>query len=92
MLADADIKGPASVGLVNNPLECAEGTQALVLMTEWQEFIDADWEEMARRMKSPRFFFDGRNALDQEKMQHQRFDYQGVGRGATTPIELVGHA
>jgi UDPglucose 6-dehydrogenase len=72
---------PRSALLVDGVLHCASGAQALVLMTEWSEFVNADWEEVARCMKSPRILFDGRNVLDQVKMQNLGFNYQGIGRG-----------
>ena len=72
---------PSGVTLTGNPFECAEGTQALVLMTEWDEIVDADWEELAVRAKPPRFLFDGRNALDPARMESHGFEYRGVGRG-----------
>jgi UDPglucose 6-dehydrogenase len=67
--------------LVDDVLHCASGSQALVLMTEWPEFMKVDWEEVARCMKPPRILFDGRNVLDQVKMQKLGFYYQGIGRG-----------
>ena len=74
---------------MESALCCASGVQALVLMTEWPEFVKADWEEVARRMKPPRFLFDGRNALDPVKMRDLGFDYRGVGRGTVSSAELV---
>ena len=73
---------PAEVRLAQDLVECVEGAQALVLMTEWQQIVEADWQELATRMRPPRIFFDGRNALDQRRMQGYGFEYRGVGRGA----------
>ena len=60
---------------------CADGTQALVLVTEWPEIVGTDWEAVAGRMAPPRFVFDGRNALDAEVMPGYGFEYRGIGRG-----------
>ena len=76
---------PESVGFSHDPVSCADGTQAIVLMTEWPEIISADWEQIAGFVNMPRFVFDGRNALDQERMQELGFEYRGVGRGAARP-------
>jgi UDPglucose 6-dehydrogenase len=81
---------PSGVRLVDCPLECAADSQAVVLMTEWPECIKADWAQMAETMRPPRFLFDGRNALDFKLMRALGFDYQGVGRGVKSPVELVG--
>jgi UDPglucose 6-dehydrogenase len=73
---------PESVDLVDTFIECVEEAQALVLMTEWPEFVNADWGDVARRMGRPLFLFDGRNVLDQFQMQQYGFLYQAVGRKA----------
>ena len=71
---------PTSVHLASDPLECADSAQAIVLVTEWPEIVNADWEEIAGRSRPPRFLFDGRNALDPRRMRAYGFDYRGVGR------------
>ena len=85
---------PAAVRLSDDAARCADETQALVLMTEWPEFIRADWEDISDRMQTPSFLFDGRNALDPVRMEGYGFEYRGIGRGrATSPDaqpKLVG--
>ena len=73
---------PSQVSLMENLMDCVAGAQALVLTTEWPEIIDADWAEIARVTRSPRFLFDGRNALNTGQMLDLGFMYSGVGRGA----------
>ncbi len=75
---------PESVELVSDPMAATKGAQAVVLMTEWEQLVDADWESIARGMCPPRFVFDGRNALDAARMQELGFEYTGVGRSGTT--------
>jgi UDPglucose 6-dehydrogenase len=82
---------PGAVRLVDSPLDCAAGAQALVLMTEWSECLGANWAEISASMRPPRFLFDGRNALDPAAMQTLGFGYQGVGRGIKSPVELISH-
>src|SRR5690606_7159748 len=72
---------PGSVRVTESALEAVDGARALVLCTEWEEFRRLDWEEVAARMQEPRFVFDGRNALDRERLEALGFRYQGVGRG-----------
>ena len=62
-------------------LAATTGSQAAVVMTEWVEIIEADWAAVSLHMVSPRFVFDGRNALNPMTMRTQGFDYVGVGRG-----------
>ena len=71
---------PSSVEFVDVAEETAEGAHALILLTEWQEVVGADWEGMAVRMLPPSFLFDGRNALDASRMSFLGFEYAGVGR------------
>ncbi len=71
---------PASVILADNPVAATEGAQAVALMTEWDQIINADWQTIAAHMRQPRFVFDGRNALEQATMEQLGFEYRGVGR------------
>ena len=76
---------PDSVRLVDGPLEAADRAQAMVIITEWSDVVDADWEDVARCMLPPRFVFDGRNALDPGKMHRLGFEYVGIGRNHPPP-------
>ena len=49
-------------------------------MTEWDEFKNYDWEDIYKKMKKPSFIFDGRNILDNVKMNEIGFKYVGLGR------------
>ena len=71
---------PTSVSLLNDPLEATEGTRAAVLMTEWPQVVETNWQEIAHHMFPPRYLFDGRNALDPATMGRLGFEYRGVGR------------
>ena len=72
---------PPSVDFVDTVEEAAGYAQALILLTEWKEIVQADWAAMVAKMHHPRFLFDGRNALDAALMLHLGFEYVGVGRG-----------
>jgi UDPglucose 6-dehydrogenase len=72
---------PLSVGYADSPSACADGAQAVVVMTEWQDIVSADWTKIADLMAPPRLLFDGRNALDPAAMRALGFVYRGVGRG-----------
>ena len=55
---------------------CAE---ALILATEWKEFVNQDFEEVKKRMHTP-LIFDGRNLFDPKMMRGFGFTYHAVGR------------
>jgi UDPglucose 6-dehydrogenase len=55
------------VQICANAAEVAEGCDALVLVTEWNEYRDLEWEQIAKTMRNP-FVLDGRLVLDKEKL------------------------
>jgi UDPglucose 6-dehydrogenase len=63
-----------------NALEVVEGADAVVLVTEWDEFNDLDFAAVAEKMQGD-LLIDGRNALDPEAVRAAGLVYEGVGRG-----------
>ena len=59
--------------------ECVEGAHAAVLVTEWNQFRNLDFEQMKKRMASL-FFFDFRNIYERKDIEDKGFAYFGVGR------------
>jgi UDPglucose 6-dehydrogenase len=57
----------------------ADGCDALVLVTEWQQFQTLDYAKMANLMTNP-VMIDGRNFLNREEMVQAGFQYVGIGR------------
>jgi UDPglucose 6-dehydrogenase len=64
-----------------NAYQALEKADALLLVTEWQEFRTPDWNRVRQLMAQP-WVFDGRNIYDPLWMKNQGFRYQGIGRGA----------
>ena len=60
-------------------LEAVEGADAAVVVTEWPELRDVDWEQAGRLMRT-RLVIDGRNLLDPRALRALGFAYEGVGR------------
>jgi UDPglucose 6-dehydrogenase len=69
------------VTFAQNPYQCAEGAEALFLVTEWNEFRQPDFARIKSAMARP-VIFDGRNIWNQSKLRELGFVYQGVGRAA----------
>jgi UDPglucose 6-dehydrogenase len=69
------------VELSPDPYAAAEGADAVVLVTEWNEFRRPDFERLKRVMRQP-ILFDGRNIWDREKLEALGFTYYGIGRPA----------
>lgn len=58
--------------------EALTGADACVLVTEWPEFMDLDWEAVRQIMANP-IVIDGRNTLDGPGLRQIGFTYEGVG-------------
>ncbi|MBP1232522.1 UDPglucose 6-dehydrogenase [Arthrobacter sp. PvP102] len=59
--------------------EAVASADALLLLTEWQQYRDLDPYELIGRVASPRLL-DGRNVLDPEKWRTAGWQYRGLGR------------
>ncbi|MDX2141554.1 MAG: UDP-glucose/GDP-mannose dehydrogenase family protein [Chloroflexota bacterium] len=68
------------VAMCGNAYEVAEGADALVIATPWNEFKNLDMKRVIASMRSPNLV-DGRNMYDPEEMWAMGFNYRGVGRG-----------
>jgi UDPglucose 6-dehydrogenase len=73
--------GLAGVEQVDAVLDATRGADAVVLVTEWPELADVDWQAVAAAMRTP-VFVDGRNMLDPEAMRAAGFTYDAIGRAA----------
>jgi UDPglucose 6-dehydrogenase len=62
-----------------NNYEALKGADALILVTEWNEFRNPDFKKMKALLKDP-VIFDGRNQYSRREMRELGFDYVGVGR------------
>jgi len=71
------------VTLCKTPYEVAEGSDALVLATEWNEFKELDFQRIKASMKNP-LIVDGRNLWDSDRLTEIGFTYFGIGRGNHT--------
>jgi UDPglucose 6-dehydrogenase len=60
--------------------ETLADADALIVVTEWNEFRSPDFQMLKRQLKAP-VIFDGRNVYDPEYMQQLGFSYYGIGRG-----------
>ena len=68
---------------VDDVWEALDGAAALVLTTEWPEYVNLDWARVRRVMSEPGIVFDGRNALDARAVTDAGLSYMGVGRHGT---------
>jgi len=59
--------------------DAAEGADALVIATEWNEFREPDFDRIRTLMRHPAIF-DGRNIYNPAQLRELGFHYQGIGR------------
>jgi UDPglucose 6-dehydrogenase len=64
----------------DNPYAVAEDADALILMTEWNEFKQLDMMRIKETMRQP-ILLDGRNIYQPGRMRETGFTYRGMGRG-----------
>ncbi len=69
------------VEFCNTPYSAIEGADALIIVTEWNEFRTPDYEKIKKSLKKP-VIFDGRNLYDLSKMEEMGFTYYSIGRKA----------
>lgn len=62
------------------PYEAADGSHAIAVMTEWDEFKTLDYEKIYKSMAKPAFIFDGRNILDHAKLREIGFEVHAIGK------------
>jgi len=71
---------PDGIVFAKDVYSAVAGACAIILATEWPEFIKADWNRIKKAMVEPYIVVDGRNALPAGKLVDTGFRYSGVGR------------
>jgi UDPglucose 6-dehydrogenase len=76
-----------AVTFCKNAYEVAEGVDALVVVTDWNEFKALNMQQIRNSMRRP-VLIDGRNIYEASMMTYYGFIYRGIGRG-TGPAPSV---
>jgi UDPglucose 6-dehydrogenase len=63
----------------DNSYETAQGSDALLIATEWEEFKKVDFEKIKEMLKEPNII-DGKNIYNPKEMKKMGFNYVGIGR------------
>jgi UDPglucose 6-dehydrogenase len=72
------LKGNENVEYVSRKYQALDGADALVILTEWEEFRSPDFEEIKAVLKNP-VIFDGRNLYDFDSLKEKGIDYYQIG-------------
>ena len=67
------------IAYCSSPEDAADGAHAILIVTEWREFLEVDLAQVRRRMAKP-LIVDGRNLMDPAAVRASGFEYHSVGR------------
>ncbi|KAI6229735.1 UDP-glucose 6-dehydrogenase [Aphelenchoides fujianensis] len=76
------------VSVYEDPYEAAKDSHAIVILTEWDEFKNYDYQRLFDSMKKPASLFDGRILLEPTKMQKIGFRVFTIGKPPTQSYHL----
>jgi UDPglucose 6-dehydrogenase len=68
------------VQFTEDPYEAAKDAHAVLLCTEWHEFVALDWQKIYNSMSKPALVFDGRNILNGEELKKIGFEFMSIGK------------
>ena len=63
-----------------SPLIASKGADAIIILTEWQDFKNLDWENIYKVMRKPAWIFDSRIYLDNDKLKNIGFNVWTLGK------------
>lgn len=83
----ATVEETSCLLIAGDPYEAVTGCHAVILVTEWAEFLNISWERVYSLMERP-VVIDGRNFLNPKMLIQNGFAYRDMGRsGAVIPLE-----
>jgi UDPglucose 6-dehydrogenase len=74
----------SNITFADSAYQAAHGADALLILTEWEEFANLDLNRLRQELKYP-IVIDGRNLYDPEVMAAEGFSYYSVGRASSYP-------
>lgn len=78
----SDLLADGSLTLCEQNYDCLEDADALLVLTEWHEYRNPDFDRIREGLRDPRVF-DGRNVWDPARMASLGFAYVSIGRAAS---------
>jgi UDPglucose 6-dehydrogenase len=83
-----DLLESGALTLCERNYDCLDGSDALLILTEWSPYRRPDFERIRNLLKEP-VVFDGRNLFEPEKMKGLGFEYYSIGRPSAAPLQMV---
>lgn len=78
------------IGYADNQYDCLEGSDALIICTEWNEFRTPNFLKIVTGLKN-KVIFDGRNLFDTTAIKELGFYYESIGRATAIPTNGTHH-
>ncbi len=75
-----ELNYPENLSCMDNAYDAVNQVDALIVLTEWDEFLNPDFKQLKDVMKT-HLLFDGRNIYEPEYVESLGFSYYGIGRG-----------
>jgi UDPglucose 6-dehydrogenase len=72
----------------SDPYQAAQGADAIVIVTEWEEFRQVDWSRLLSTVEQP-LVIDGRNVFSPDEISGKGFRYVSIGRVDALPLQTV---
>ena len=67
---------------IKNINESLFEADAIVILTEWPEYKNINWDLAEKRMRKPAWIFDSRSLIDPEDLKNNRFNFWRIGDGS----------
>lgn len=75
------------VSIASDPYSAVQGAHAIVVCTEWDEFVTLDYQRIYNSMQKPAFVFDGRLILDHSKLVKIGFQVEAIGKVVKSALD-----
>ena len=76
------IQGYGSWEIASSVFDAANGSDALILLTEWDEFFNIDWYKLIKMMRKPAWVFDTRSCIDYKSARKAGFNVWTIGNAS----------
>ena len=64
-----------------NILKAVVNADAIIILTEWDEYSRIDWQLIAKKMRSPAWVFDARSTIDKKEIKDTNLNLWVIGEG-----------
>ena len=62
--------------------DSANGSDAIIVLTEWEEYKYIDWKMISEKMRSPSWVFDARSIANKKDIQNADMNFWSIGNGS----------